>query len=189
MSLYHQWLTCVWGLLVNGVCIVKYASVSIGCLPLSILGWVYVWDWSMCLSLCVFPGAQANGGEEGLAAGDGRSVWLQALPVRAGRGQGHNAQCGGQSGHRHEVRTTTWAMSELQPSLSERNGCLLELLLGLVLYLIDSITLSHFLSSSPLSHTLSPSFVFQGWGVFSQLCSGVWRHSRQPQGHPMYIQG
>lgn len=49
------------------------------------------------------PGAEADGGEEGLAEGDGRGLRLQALPVRAGGRKSHSAQRGGQPGHRHEV--------------------------------------------------------------------------------------
>lgn len=48
-------------------------------------------------------GAQADGGEEGLAESDGRGLRLQALPLRAGGRKSDSAQRGGQPGHRHEV--------------------------------------------------------------------------------------
>lgn len=51
----------------------------------------------------VASGSQAHGGEEGLAEGRCRGLRLQALPLRAGGGEGQPAQRGGQPGHRHEV--------------------------------------------------------------------------------------
>lgn len=57
--------------------------------------------WKSAFHMC--EGAEADGGEEGLAEGRGRGLRLQALPLRTGGGKSDAAQRGGQPGHRHEV--------------------------------------------------------------------------------------
>lgn len=63
--------------------------------PLSVL---ILNQGSVCAS-----GAQTNGGEEGLAKGDGCGVRLQTVPLRTGGRKSDSTKRGGQPSHRHEV--------------------------------------------------------------------------------------